>query len=108
MCRGKSEFPGEATTAVAEGAEPGGLFPESACPLPSRLWQVVLEPPGALTAPEQAHLRECGRCCNHLARVRQAVECADGADDEVFAEAEAAALVAAALPAEAARVGRVQ
>lgn len=73
MCRGKSEFPGEATTAVAQGVEPSRLFLESPCPLPSRFWQVALEPPGALTAPEQEHLRGCGRCRNHLARVLQAV-----------------------------------
>src|SRR5579884_3971598 len=104
MSSGKSESPGEATTAVAPAAEPTGLFPASPCPLPSRFWQVALEPPGELSPSEQEHLRECVRCRNHLARVLQAAQEPDDEDlddEEALPEAEAAALV----PALAARIG---
>jgi tRNA A-37 threonylcarbamoyl transferase component Bud32 len=101
MCRGKSEFHGEATTAVARVSATDRLFPSSACPLPSRFWQVALEPPGQLSPEEQEHLRDCGRCRNRLARVLQAAR----AEDEADVEPEAAALVTEAAAAAPAAIG---
>jgi hypothetical protein len=57
---------------------------------------VALERPCRLNPCEQDHLRACGRCRNHLARILHAVACADTEEDALFGpEPEAAALVTA-------------